>query len=520
MKKLLSTLFILMLALCALTACGCEHLDKNDDGKCDECGDKFTDGTDVPVTPPSCQHRDADDNGKCDKCGEDYTDGPESTTDHTHTWTLSQTTDASCNANGEKIFTCSCGERKSESILMIGHSMENGMCSVCKRTESAGLKFILSKDKSYYLVAGLGSCTDTDLIIPSTYNNLPVKEIDDYAFRDREQIVSVTILEGITKIGGLAFGECSNLVRITLPKTLEYIDVCGFNACSSLVSINIPEKTKLGEFAFGNCTSLETIYVHENNEFYASIDGVLYEIDYAYTEKNEPIAIGTITLIQYPSGRKNEVFELPDHATCIWDSGFQSALYLKQIRFHENLLSIGDHAFSGCASLEEIAFPNSVRYMGNFGFIGCKNLKTVRYGKNFVSPGCDFNGCTSLERFEVHEENQYYSTIDGNLYSKDGSQLYKYCNAKKETSFTIPDSVTIIREYAFMGAIYLEKIEIKKSVSQIYRLAFAYCENLNSINYSGTVAEWNKIKLESPLEGYGEKTVEEITCSDGNVKIK
>ncbi len=72
MKKLLSVLFVLMLVLSVLTACGCEHVDKNDDGLCDECGDKFSDGKDLG---DPCMHRDADDNGKCDKCGEGFTDG-------------------------------------------------------------------------------------------------------------------------------------------------------------------------------------------------------------------------------------------------------------------------------------------------------------------------------------------------------------------------------------------------------------------------------------------------------------
>lgn len=72
MKKILNVLFILMLALSVLTACGCEHVDKNDDALCDECGDAFSDGKDLS---DPCEHRDANDDGKCDKCGEGFMDG-------------------------------------------------------------------------------------------------------------------------------------------------------------------------------------------------------------------------------------------------------------------------------------------------------------------------------------------------------------------------------------------------------------------------------------------------------------
>ncbi len=527
MKKLLSTLFILMLALLTLTACGCDHLDKNDDGKCDECGDKFTDGTDAPVTPPSCQHRDADDNEKCDSCGEDFSDGTESTTNHTHTWTLSKTTDASCNANGEKIFTCPCGESKSESILMLGHSMENGMCAVCKRTESTGLKFTLSYDKKYYIVAGVGSCTDTDLIIPSTYNNLPVKEIGKNAFEECEQIISVTISEGIEKIVTYAFLDCSNLTLIKFPQTLTHIGDLGFHGCNSLISVTIPAATtNLGSSIFGGCEKLESINIDENNQHYSSVNGILYTINYDYTWVDGAIQktpTGYITLKQYPHGRKDETFELLNNTIKVDEYAFSGAKKLKHIKLNDNLTYIGDNAFSGCSSLEEISIPDKVERIDGKNFYGCSNLKVVRFGKNVTlneESWFDFNGCYLLERFEVDEENAFFTVINGNLYNKDGSVLLRYCSGKAETVFQIPNTVTRIGDSAFMSANHLETIEIGAGVAQIDDYAFAYCENLNYIKFLGTTSQWNAIQLGNDLGGYKSNPVDEIICSDGNVKIK
>ncbi len=72
MKKLL---VILLAALTAtlLFACTpqkpCEHIDADDDGKCDKCTEDFTDGEDLPAP---CEHIDADGDGKCDKCAENF----------------------------------------------------------------------------------------------------------------------------------------------------------------------------------------------------------------------------------------------------------------------------------------------------------------------------------------------------------------------------------------------------------------------------------------------------------------
>ena len=70
MRKILILLLAsicLAVGLCSCNTPGCEHFDNDDDGKCDECGEDYTDGCDT--------HRDADDDGKCDNGGEDYTDG-------------------------------------------------------------------------------------------------------------------------------------------------------------------------------------------------------------------------------------------------------------------------------------------------------------------------------------------------------------------------------------------------------------------------------------------------------------
>ncbi len=103
---------------------------------------------------------------------------------------------------------------KQEEISKLGHLLENNLCKNCGIKISEGLLYTLSEDETYYIVSGIGTCTDTDICIPSEYNGLPVKEIGDDAFKD-----------------------CSSLTSITIPGTVTSIDKGAFVGCSSLTSV-------------------------------------------------------------------------------------------------------------------------------------------------------------------------------------------------------------------------------------------------------------------------------------------
>ena len=108
-----------------------------------------------------------------------------------------------------------------------------------------GLVYELSDDGTYYIVSGYQG-TAPEVVIPSEYEGLPVKEIGNTAFFSCQNLVSIEIPDSVISIGFNAFFECTSLKNIALPDSVISIGTAAFGSCDNLESV-----------AFGN--SLESI---------------------------------------------------------------------------------------------------------------------------------------------------------------------------------------------------------------------------------------------------------------------
>ncbi len=346
---------------------------------------------------------------------------------------------------------------------------------------SQGLEYVLSDDKTYYSVARIGDCTDARIVIPARHNNLPVRNIS---------------------VG--AFDNCTNLVGIDIPNTITIIDEYAFYGCTSLLSVEIPVSVEtIGVSAFGWCENLGYIIVDEENENYKDIDGNLYSKDGK-------------TLIHYAAGKKEESFTIPDCVMNIGDYAFSWCVALTDVTIPNSVKNIGEYAFN-CCNLSTVEIPNSVERIGGGAFNLCC-LETVEIPSSVISIGVRaFSLNQELKNIKVAEENPNYKSVDGNLYSKDGRILMQYAMNNAETSFIIPDAVVAIDEHAFHYA-KLESITIPDSVKSIGEGAFSTCPLLTSINYKGTLAQWDVIEKDTDwIESVADT---EIICSDGTATMK
>lgn len=89
-----------------------------------------------------------------------------------------------------------------------------------------------------------------------------------------------------------------------------------------------------------------------------------------------------------------------------------------------------------------------------------------------------------FDEINVANDNLFFRSIDGVLFSKDMKRLICYPCGKQEEKYLIPNGVEIIATNAFSDNHFLKSISFPLSLIKIDSMAFDSCENLNCVNFS------------------------------------
>lgn len=167
--------------------------------------------------------------------------------------------------------------------------------------------------------------------------------------------------------------------------------------------------------------------------------------------------------------------------TSIGEFAFQQCSGITSINIPNSVTSIQQGAFSNCSGLSSITIPSSVTSIENTAFWGCSGLTSINIPSSVTSIGVNvFYGCIGLTGITVDSSNTSYCSESGVLFNKDKTTLIYY-PLGKTGSYTIPDGVTVIEQYAFYCNSKLTSVTIPSSVTSIGESAFQFCSKLTII---------------------------------------
>ena len=330
-----------------------------------------------------------------------------------------------------------------------------------------------------------GTTCSGDVIIPNS-----VTIININAFYGCTSLTSITIPDSVTSIGSYAFYGCKALTSINIPDSVTSIGSSAFYGCKALTSINIPDSvTSIGSSAFDGCTSLTSVIIG---------NGV--------TSIGESVFSGCKALTS---------INIPDSVTTIGSSAFYGCKLLASITIPDSVTSIGNYAFRNCTSLASITIGNGVSSIMSNMFENCDNLISITIGNSINISLGTFINLPSLKNINVYDNNSVYKSINGILYNKNGDTLITYPRGRTDINHNILDGITNIDTNAFRNCIYLNSITIPDSVTSIGGYSLYGCANLTSINYTGTISQWNATMFGSSWNANtGNYT---IYCTDGTI---
>ena len=97
---------------------------------------------------------------------------------------------------------------------------------------------ITSENLATYGIKTVGDVVIPEYVTDDDNTRHAVTGIGDYAFRDCNEMTSVTIADSVTEIGTGAFVNCSKLSKAAVPNSVRSIGNSAFDGCTSLSSIS------------------------------------------------------------------------------------------------------------------------------------------------------------------------------------------------------------------------------------------------------------------------------------------
>ena len=446
-------------------------------------------GEGVITTEPTCD-KDGVRTFTCE-CGSSYTEVEPS---GGHSYSGKVTTEEKCLTDGVKTYTCStCGDSYTEIIPALKHNYVDGVCSRCGETDPNSLtKVTLRGDAN---IANEG-----DEFLGLSYNSYkPVyrEYVFNIVFTDWVEGSGHTIGdEGVFDVS--AAGDGSIVAWLVTPGLSDPYNTSGGGSIDRYSVFIAPTKENTiislpanSSMLFSHLTSIYHIYGLETVDFSNVVNGtkMFYKTPLTKIQsfdmnfKN----LTTATSMFEKSGTVYSgalSFPRADFSKLTTAKNmFKSQTKLTSIEM-PGLKLMDKQMFYGCTNLAEIKGAESAVQIHEEALTNCKALTTLNLGPNVTMfSGKAMPGCAALTTVAVDSGNATFKSVDGVVYSKDGTTLVYYPAGKitAESTVVINEGVTKIGECAFRGCTSLTSISLPSTLKEIEEGAFQGCTALTSI---------------------------------------
>ncbi len=344
-----------------------------------------------------------------------------------------------------------------------------------------------------------GTIENMDKLIKSMIRDLPAVTMDRLTTEDgvlkkcEDNGESIEVDEGIREISAEAFKGRRALHHIKLPETLEEIGQESFRGCTNLKEMVIPANAvRIGESAFRDCTDMKTLVIKNNC---IKIGERAFENCAVLENVELPEGLTEIYGGVFNSCKSLKKITLPPKLTILGESAFSDCVSLEAIDVPDNVTKIDDLAFNGCVSITKIELHEGLKKIGKSAFKNCRALTKIVLPATITSiSNAPFRGCESLKSIRVEGKNKYYKSeankregTDHVLFNKNKSVIIAYPASSREVQYDIPDSVTVISDWAFCDCKKLNRITIPDSVHEIGEGAFSNCALLDEVEIPDSV---------------------------------
>ncbi len=322
-----------------------------------------------------------------------------------HTLAVTSTDPPTCTSDAMEHHTCKvCGTGYLVPIegTALGHSFENGFCTVCGYADTPAvfreglLLFTLNGEGKGYTVRLDGAGATGEVVIPTTCCTLPVVGIEENGFKGQAGITSIVIPDSIIAIENSAFEGCTGLTSVTFGKGVKTVGARAFHSCTSLAEVVMGKSVdKIGAAAFGGCGAMQKMvlpFVGGEGEYYSISpkhpqNGPVHVLGYIFGGQSYPGA-QRVTMCHDLDPWGAQIvshFYIPSSLSYVevLEGNYEIAYYYGEpVRRNYSLVQ---GAFDGCSMIKEIVLPAMLTGGDMYVLRGCTGLQRL------IAPGLTFD---------------------------------------------------------------------------------------------------------------------------------